>query len=181
VYLPIYEAKTCQKAKQTVIASTTPASQNSKPKTTRASPSKNSTQTSNPDDYDGKEWEKKAEFKEIINSFVKKHTWNDGIVRRHCRHCASNNKSTKIIKSNGDPALLECGCSKDKGVCEELLLKRGILGNDFEEKELSSLSSKEWFMVNYIMGELFGFNTNWLMDKEVMIAGLTAKLAELKE
>jgi hypothetical protein len=66
-------------------------------------------------------------------------------------------------------------------VCEQLLLDLGILGNDFEEKELSSLSYKEWFMMNHIMRSLIGFNTNWLMDKEVMIAGLEAKLAELKE
>jgi hypothetical protein len=66
-------------------------------------------------------------------------------------------------------------------VCEQLLWDLGILGNDFEEKELSSLSYKEWFMMNHIMGSLIGFNTNWLMDKEVMIAGLEAKLAKLKE
>jgi hypothetical protein len=112
---------------------------------------------------------------------VRNTTWKDGIVRRHCRHCYSNGKPTKIVRNNGDAALLECGCSKEKGVCEELLRNRGILGDDFEKKELSSLSSKEWFMVNHIMGRLFGFNTNWLMDEEVMIAGLKAKLAELKE
>jgi len=55
------------------------------------------------------------------------------------------------------------------------------LSDDFKGKELSSLSSKEWFMVNHIMGHLFGFNTGWLMDKEVMIAGLETKLKELKK
>jgi hypothetical protein len=133
------------------------------------------------DDCNGKEWETKDEFKEIVESFVRKHTWKDGITRRHCRHCHSNSKATKEVRNKGDSARLECGCSKDKGVCEELLWKRGILGNDFEEKELSSLSSKEWFIVNHIMGQLFGFTTNWLMEKNVMIAGLEAKLAELKE
>jgi hypothetical protein len=134
-----------------------------------------------PDHYDGEEWEKREEFKEIIKSFERKHTWKDGIIRRHCRHCYSNGKGTKDVRNIGNPALLECGCSKDKGVCEQLLLDLGILGNDFEEKELSSLSYKEWFMMNHIMRSLIGFNTNWLMDKEVMIAGLEAKLAELKE
>jgi hypothetical protein len=76
---------------------------------------------------------------------------------------------------------LECGCTKNKGVCEQMLLNLGILGDDFEHKELSSLSYKEWFMVDHIMRSLLGFNTSWLMDKEIMIAGLEAKLAELKK
>ena len=102
-------------------------------------------------------------------------------MRRHCHHCYSNSKSTKEVRNKGDPALLECGCSKDKGVFEKLLLTLGILGDDYDEKELSSLSQKEWFMLNHIMGRLIEFNTNWLMDKEVMITGLEAKLAELKK
>jgi hypothetical protein len=56
----------------------------------------------------------------------------------------------------------------------------GILGDDYEDKELSSLSFKEWFMMNHINKSLFGFNTVWLMDKAVMIAGLEAKVTELK-
>ena len=66
-------------------------------------------------------------------------------------------------------------------MCEKLLLNLGVLSDDFEEKELSSLSSKEWFMVNHIIEHLFGFNTGWVIDKEVMIAGLEAKLKELKK
>jgi hypothetical protein len=114
--------------------------------------------TSDTDDYDGKEWEKKEEFKEIIKSFEKRHNWSG--IKRHCHHCYSNSRSTEIAKNNGNPAILECECSKNKGVCENLVLDRGILGNNFKEKKLSSLSSKEWFMMNHVIESLLGFNMN---------------------
>ena len=44
-----------------------------------------------------------------------------------------------------------------------------------------SISDKEWFKMDHIMASLLGYDTSWLMYKEAMIAGLEAKLAELKE
>jgi len=84
------------------------------------------------------------------------------------------------VKGKHGNEFLECGCTKNKGVCEKLLLDRGILGTDVENEELQSLSDKEWFKLDHVMAALFGYNTSWLMNKEVMIAGLEAKLAELK-
>jgi hypothetical protein len=122
VCLFIYQAETCQ-IKTTSVASA--LCQTSKPKAFKASSSiKSVACTSNPDNCDGvRDWKKTEKFKEIIKSLEKRVTWKDGIIRRHCHHCSSNKKNTKPIRNNENLALVECGCSKDKAVCEELLWK----------------------------------------------------------
>ena len=61
------------------------------------------------------------------------------------------------------------------------MVDKGVLGQYKENRELYSISDKEWFKMNHIMASLLGYDTSWLMYKEAMIAGLEAKLAELKE
>jgi hypothetical protein len=47
--------------------------------------------------------------------------------------------------------------------------------------QFRSLTDKEWHKVDHIMGVLFGFNTHWLLDKDVFISGLEARAAQLRE
>jgi len=134
------------------------------------------------DKDNAEQWEKKEAFKKIVESLVvtTKNT-SLGVVKQ-CPHCKLIRKKRKDLRVKGKHGneFLECGCTKNKGVCEKLLLDRGILGTDVENEELQSLSDKEWFKLDHVMAALFGYNTSWLMNKEVMIAGLEAKLAELK-
>jgi hypothetical protein len=118
----------------------------------------------------------------MVESFVVKTVDSTKGVWRQCNHCRINKKRKdwEVKKALGNE-FLECGCSKNKAVCEQLLMDRGIIGKELENKDLKTLADKEWFKLDHVMGNLFGFNTNWLMDKEVMIAGLEAKLAQLKE
>jgi hypothetical protein len=78
-------------------------------------------------------------------------------------------------------AWLECGCKTDKAVTEQLLVNIGIMGTDLRVLWLRSLTAKIWFKLDHVMGSLFGFSGNWLMDKEAMIAGLKTKVAELEK
>ena len=79
-------------------------------------------------------------------------------------------KNTEII----------CVCTKDKAVCEALLVKAGILvdGND---QRLRDLSFSKWYKVDRIMASLFGFNTPWLLNKEQMKKGLKEELYKVDD
>jgi hypothetical protein len=136
------------------------------------------------DDYDGFDWEKTAAFKAIVDRLVVKTKQSRGLIRM-CHHCLKAcAKERKNFKHRGDfgNECLECTCTKNKGVCEQLLVDRGILGKDVGDGlECRSLSDREWFKVDHIMCQLFGFNTNWLLDRDVFVAGLEAKLLQLRE
>jgi hypothetical protein len=66
-----------------------------------------------------------------------------------------------------------CGCTKNKAVCEALLIQREILvgGND---PIFRDLSFNEWYKLDHVMAALFGFNTSWLLYPQIMKAGLQA-------
>jgi len=132
-------------------------------------------------------WEKQEEFERVLETLTVSTRGEDGkLVKgdiRQCYHCRINKKPRKDVRVQGQHGneYLECGCSKNKGVCEKLLVDKGVLGQDKENRELYSISDKEWFKMDHIMASLLGYDTSWLMYKEAMIAGLEAKLAELKE
>jgi hypothetical protein len=144
---------------------------------------KNKPKNATPVEDDHEDWQERAEFKEMVKSCVVPATDSEYEGWRQCHHCHLNKKEKDWVKvkMTGD-AWLECGCKTDKAVCEQLLVNRGILGKGVGDATwMRSLTAKEWFKMDHIMGSLFGFNTSWLMEKKDMIAGLKAKLAELEE
>lgn len=160
------------------------ASQTIKKKNTKASTTtpKNKTKNSTPDKDDHEDWQEKEEFKAMVKSFVVPATESKYKGWRQCYHCHLNKKDKDWakVKMTGD-AWLECGCKTDKAVCEQLLVNLGIIGKGVGDATWTrSLTAKEWFKMDHVMGSLFGFNTGWLMEKKEMIAGLKAKLAELE-
>jgi len=117
-----------------------------------------------------------------MDSFVIPNKEEDKEVWRQCHHCylirKKKNWDTRRVLGK---EFLECECSKNKADCEKLLVERNILGKELEHFNLKSLSDKEWFKLDHVMSALFGYNTSWSMDKDIMIAGLEAKLIELTE
>jgi len=93
-----------------------------------------------------------------------------------CTHCRNN--KTKLIDRDLRGSEIICGCTKNKAVCEALLVKKGILvsGND---QILRDLSWSEWYKLDHIMAALFGYNTSWLLDASIMKAGLQAAINNL--
>jgi len=67
---------------------------------------------------------------------------------------------------------LECSCTKNEVVCKKLLVKTNIFEKELEHSNLKSLFDKKWFKLDYVIGALYSFNTGWLIDKDIIIAGL---------
>jgi hypothetical protein len=92
--------------------------------------SKDKTPTSSSlDDYKGFPWESTAAFKAVVDSLtVYTKDKSRGLVRQ-CPHCQECYKPRKNMKHTGDfgNECLECTCTKNKGVCEQLLVDQGIL------------------------------------------------------
>jgi hypothetical protein len=115
------------------------------------------------------EFESFSRFKKVLESLM--------LVKGHfagqfkCSHCRNIRK--KLVARNLEGSEIICGCTKNKAVCEALLIERGILvgGND---QILRDLSFGEWNKPDHVMAALFGFNTSWLLDPQIMKAGLQA-------
>jgi hypothetical protein len=75
--------------------------------------------------------------------------------------------------------VLDCGCSKQKGVVEAILVEKNIIGKGVEDKGLQSLTEGEWAKMDHIMAALFGYNSTWLLKPELMKAGFLATIARL--
>ena len=96
-----------------------------------------------------------------------------------CIHCAVTNKKMAPPEEYPEDAMA-CGCSKDKGVFESLLVEKGILigrneGNYDDAdlvRRLKTITQGEWFKMDHVMGALFGFKLEWLLDHQKMKAGL---------
>jgi hypothetical protein len=69
-------------------------------------------------------------------------------------HCNVNRKH-KTPHQKGKE-YLECGCSMNKGVAEQLLLNMGVIGKDIGDDDLVTLSDTEWYKMDHVMGSLFG-------------------------
>ena len=97
-----------------------------------------------------------------------------------CNHCTVIRKNMSVdrpaVSEDGVP-LLDCGCSRNKGVAEKKLVKMGIIGRVNNRRSLHSLSEQKWFKMDHVMGALFGYNTTWLLDPKIMKEGLL-KVAE---
>jgi hypothetical protein len=95
-----------------------------------------------------------------------------------CNHCHLIRKSlTKEVENNS--WILDCGCSMQKGVVEAILVEKGVIGKEVDDKGLQSLTEGEWAKLDHIMASLFGYNTSWLLDPEKMKEGLLAAAARL--
>jgi len=96
-----------------------------------------------------------------------------------CIHCAVTKKRMPPAEECSEDAMA-CGCSKDKGVFESLLVEKGILvgknddtyDDDDLARRLKTITQGEWFKIDHIMGALFGFKLGWLLDSKEMKAGL---------
>ena len=134
-----------------------------------SSESSSSEEDSSEEDPDAFEFESLPEFKAVLKTLK----LGKGRFAGHykCIHCRNNRK--KLAARDLEVSEIICGCTKNKAVCEALLIKREILigGND---QILRDLSFNEWYKLDHIMGALFGFNTSWLLDPQIMKAGLQA-------
>ena len=86
------------------------------------------------------------------------------------------------MSKDSEGPCLECSCGEEKAVCELLLVEKGCLGKDVDNSiALKSLTKREQFKLDHVMGALFGFNTSQLQNKEAIKAGLLEKAAELQD
>jgi hypothetical protein len=96
-----------------------------------------------------------------------------------CNHCHLIRKSLGREEKDSE-WVLDCGCSKEKGVVEAILVERIIIGKGVEDKGLQSLTEGEWARMDHIMAALFGYNSTWLLKPELMKAGFLAAIARLE-
>ena len=102
-------------------------------KKTTTSLFKKPTNSSTKDD-DRNVWEKQEEFERVLGTLTVSTRGEDGkLVKgdiRQCYHCKINKKPKKDVRVQGQHRneYLEYGCSNNKGVCEKLLVDKGVLG-----------------------------------------------------
>ena len=125
--------------------------------------------SSSEEDSDAFQFESLPEFKAVLKTLK----LGKGPFAGHykCTHCRNNRKRLAARDLEGSEII--CGCTKNKAACEALLIRREILigGND---QILRDLSFNEWYKLDHIMAALFGFNTSWLLDPQIMKARLQA-------
>ena len=126
-----------------------------------------SEEDSDEEDSDAFEFESLPEFKAVLKTL--KLGKGPFVGHYKCTHCRNNRK--KLAARDLEGSEIICGCTKNKAVCEALLIQREILvgGND---QILRDLSFNEWYKLDHIMAALFGFNTSWLLDPQIMKTGL---------
>jgi hypothetical protein len=115
------------------------------------------------------------EYKKLLNSLKLKKGIHVGNTK--CHHCKVNKKGLPKEAQAVDPSVCVCGCSTDKAVVEQYLVEKGILGFDVPDDLASqvlfrSITKEEWSRWDHIMGALFGYKTTWLLDPQIMKAGL---------
>jgi hypothetical protein len=99
-----------------------------------------------------------------------------------CHHHIVNRVHMGEAKTAEDGAtrLMDCGCTEEKAVAEWCLKKRETIGRVYDDRDLWTLSQTEWYKLDHVMGNLFGYSTNWLLDKEAMKTGLKEALRKLE-
>lgn len=116
------------------------------------------------------------EYQERLQELLIRKGLHGGKYR--CNHCHLIRKSLAKEVENTD-WVLDCGCSKQKGVVEAILVEKGIIGKEVNDKGLQSLTEGEWAKLDHIMASLFGYDTTWLLDSKLMKKGLLAAAARL--
>jgi hypothetical protein len=94
-----------------------------------------------------------------------------------CHHCRVNHKALPKETQETDPDVCVYGCSREKAVMEKYLVEKRILGfvvpDDMDSTVLyRSITKEEWSRLDHILGALFGYKTDWLLDPAIMKAGL---------